>query len=118
MASSSSCSSNDVEASFRKIVTDFEVHNKILRLDKHHIDRFIKPNLSPGQINILASGRDCSGIPTVDVKTGDFFLVTLSSNEYCYVMTGISSMITKNIFVIDHEVAFSWHHGALHVHRY
>ncbi|KAK8602179.1 hypothetical protein V6N13_058169 [Hibiscus sabdariffa] len=117
--SSSSCSSNNVEPNFQKLVSEREIVQAMLRLNRWDFDAFIRPYMSPGHITSLSEVRGCCDILAFDVKTTRVFSVELvrDSDDYLLMGNGVFDMIRQNIFVAGYEVAFSWLNGALNVYR-
>ncbi|XWS26961.1 hypothetical protein CRYUN_Cryun26dG0075100 [Craigia yunnanensis] len=109
----SSCN-NNVEASFKKVVSESEVSRKRLFLKKSHVDTIIKPHLTSEQVDILNKGEGSVKLAAVDVRTGDRFKVSLSSSGYGCFLNG-AAMIKKMNIQGDDGIEVSWRKGALHI---
>ncbi|KAK8602180.1 hypothetical protein V6N13_058168 [Hibiscus sabdariffa] len=109
----------NVEPNFVKIVSETEVVEAMLQLNRHDFDAFIRPYMSSGHITNLSEVGGCCHIVALDVNTGRVFSVELVRNSDYYLLmgSGVSAMIRQNIFVVGYEVAFSWINGGLTVYR-
>ncbi|KAK8602177.1 hypothetical protein V6N13_058171 [Hibiscus sabdariffa] len=109
----------NVEPNFLKVVSETEVVEAMLQLNRHDFDAFIRPYMSPGHITNLSEVGGCCHIVALDANTGRVFSVELvrHSDYYLLMESGVSAMIRQNIFVVGYEVAFSWINGGLTVYR-